>query len=376
MKTKLIFWGSMLFLLSLSILLTIYLAWIFYPLEIKWFSLTDRVYLKPETIQYNFHVLMNYLTNPFSQVLQMSDFRSSAAGLHHFAVVKNLFHLVQLVALVTLPSFYFFVNKIVKKGFLSLYRKSLLALVVLPLLIGLGGVLIGFDQFFTLFHQILFVGDDTWLFDPAKDPVILILPETFFLHAFLLSLSILLTIYLAWIFYPLEIQWLNLTNRVYLKPETIQYNFHILMNYLTNPFSQVLDMPDFRSSAAGLHHFAVVKNLFHLVQLVALVTLPSFYFFVKGIVKKGFLSLFSKGLLTLVVLPLLIGLGGVLIGFDQFFTLFHQILFVGDDTWLFDPAKDPVILILPETFFLHAFLLFFALYESFFGYLYLKSRRK
>ena len=192
---------------------------------------------------------------------------------------------------------------------------------------------------------------------------------------FLLSLSIFLTIYLAWIFYPLEIQWLNLTDRVYLKPETIQYNFHILMNYLTNPFYQVLQMPDFRSSEAGLHHFAVVKNLFHLVQLLALVTLPIFYYFVKRVIKKGFLSLFNKALLALVSLPLLIGLGGVLIGFDQFFTLFHQILFVGDDTWLFDPAKDPVILILPETFFLHAFLLFFSLYECFFGFLYLKSLR-
>ena len=58
----------------------------------------------------------------------------------------------------------------------------------------------------------------------------------------------------------MEIEWLNLTDRVYLKSETIQYNFQILMNYLTNPFSQVLEMPDFRSSAAGLHHFAVVKN--------------------------------------------------------------------------------------------------------------------
>lgn len=192
---------------------------------------------------------------------------------------------------------------------------------------------------------------------------------------FLLSISILLTIYLAWIFYPMEIQWLNLANRVYLKPETIQYNFQILMNYLTNPFSQVLEIPDFRSSAAGLHHFAVVKNLFHLVQLVTLVTLPSFYFFVKNIVKKGFLALYRKSILTLLVLPLVIGLLGVLIGFEQFFTLFHQILFVGDDTWLFDPAKDPVILILPETFFLHAFLLFFGFYESFFGFLYLKSRR-
>ncbi len=192
---------------------------------------------------------------------------------------------------------------------------------------------------------------------------------------FLLSLSILLTIYLAWIFYPMEIQWLNLANRVYLKPETIQYNFQILMNYLTNPFSQVLEMPDFRSSAAGLHHFAVVKNLFHLVQLVTLVTLPCFYFFVKNIIKKGFLPLYRKSILALVLLPLVIGLVGVLIGFEQFFTLFHQILFVGDDTWLFDPAKDPVILILPEAFFLHAFLLFFGLYESFFGFLYLKSRR-
>lgn len=190
---------------------------------------------------------------------------------------------------------------------------------------------------------------------------------------FLLSLSILLTIYLAWIFYPLEIEWLNLADRVYLKSETIQYNFHILMNYLTNPFSQILEMPDFRSSAAGLHHFAVVKNLFHLVQLVTLVTLPCFYFFVKNIVKKGFLPLYRKSILTLLVLPLVIGLVGVLIGFEQFFTLFHQILFVGDDTWLFDPAKDPVILILPETFFLHAFLLFFGFYESFFGFLYLKS---
>lgn len=152
MKTKLTFWGSMLFLLSLSILLTIYLTWVFYPMEIQWLHLTNRVYLKPETIQYNFQILMNYLTNPFSQILEMPDFRSSAAGLHHFAVVKNLFHLAQLVALVTLPSFYFFVKGIVKKGFLSLYRKNFLALVVLPLLIGLGGVLIGFDQFFTLFH--------------------------------------------------------------------------------------------------------------------------------------------------------------------------------------------------------------------------------
>jgi hypothetical protein len=193
---------------------------------------------------------------------------------------------------------------------------------------------------------------------------------------FLLALAILVTIYLAWILYPFEISWLNLTNRVHLKSDIIQYNFHILMDYLTNPFNPVLEMPDFPSSESGLHHFAVVKGLFHLTQGVALVTLPFFYIFWNQVVRKGFLSLYRRGLLIMLSLPLILGLVGVFIGFEQFFTLFHQILFVGDDTWLFDPAKDPVILILPEDFFLHAFLLFFCLYELIFGFVYLLSWKK
>ena len=192
---------------------------------------------------------------------------------------------------------------------------------------------------------------------------------------FLLSLAILLTIYLAWFLYPLEISWLHLTSRVPFQPQTIQHNFNVLMDYLTNPLNQALKMPDFPSSASGIHHFAVVKGLFHLAQGVAIVTLPIFYLFWKQVIQKGFLSLFRRGLLIMLSLPLVLGFVGVFIGFEQFFTLFHQILFVGDDTWLFDPAKDPVILILPEDFFLHAFLLFFCLYELIFGFMYLKSRK-
>ena len=192
---------------------------------------------------------------------------------------------------------------------------------------------------------------------------------------FLLSLAILSTIYLAWLIYPQEISWLNLTNRVHLQPQTIQHNFNDLMDYLTNPLNQALEMPDFPSSASGIHHFAVVKGLFHLAQGVALVTLPIFYLFWKQVIQKGFLSLYRRGILIMLSLPLVLGLFGVLVGFEQFFTLFHQILFVGDDTWLFDPAFDPVILILPEDFFLHAFLLFFCLYELIFGFLYLQSRK-
>lgn len=193
---------------------------------------------------------------------------------------------------------------------------------------------------------------------------------------FLLSLAILLTIYLAWLVYPLEISWLHLTSRVHFQPHIIQHNFNVLMNYLTNPFSQVLAMPDFPSSASGIHHFAVVKGLFHLAQGVALLTLPMFFLFWKQVVRRGFLSLYRRGILIMLSLPLVLGLVGVFIGFEQFFIKFHQILFVGDDSWLFDPAKDPVILILPEDFFLHAFLLFFCLYELIFGFIYVCSWKK
>ena len=180
MHTKLIFWLSMFCFLATVILLTIYLTWLFYPLEISWLHLENKVYLKSTTIQYNFNILMNYLTNPFQQKLSMPDFHSSAAGLHHFQTVKYLFHLVQLVFLATLPVVYLFVKHIIKKGYLSVFSKAILSIVWLPIIVGAIAFGIGFDAFFTLFHKILFIGDNTWLFDPRKDPIIWILPEEFF----------------------------------------------------------------------------------------------------------------------------------------------------------------------------------------------------
>ena len=160
-----------------------------------------------------------------------------------------------------------------------------------------------------------------------------------------------------------------------MKAETIQYNFNILMNYLTNPFNQKLAMPDFRSSAAGLHHFQAVKYLFHLAQAIFLITLPALIFFIKKVVKKGFLGLYRLAFLVISLLPLVFAGLAFMIGFNNFFTLFHQVLFAGDNTWMFDPTKDPVIWILPEEFFMHAFILFALLYEGIFLTLYFLSRK-
>lgn len=181
---------------------------------------------------------------------------------------------------------------------------------------------------------------------------------------FFLSTAIVLTIYLAWIFYPLEIQWLDLEKMVHIKAEDISNHFNILLRYLTLPWEKHLSMPLFPSSASGLHHFQQVKWLFHLAQAVFLVSLPGFLYFWKKIIKKGYGSLYQSAFITVAVFPILIAIFGGIVGFDRFFTLFHQILFAGDSSWLFNPNTDPVIYILPAEFFLHCFLLFFVLYEG------------
>lgn len=190
----------------------------------------------------------------------------------------------------------------------------------------------------------------------------------------LLACSILLTIYGIWLIYPLEVDWLQLVDVVYLSKKTILYNFNHLMTYLTNPFHQTLAMPDFRSSSAGLSHFADVKSLFHLVQaLVLLLVLPALLFF-KHRRNEQDLWHYQKIFFIMLCLPIVFALLGVIVGFDQFFILFHLLLFPNDDTWLFQPSQDPVIWILPQALFLHAFLLFFFIYEGIFLVLYLKSK--
>lgn len=184
---------------------------------------------------------------------------------------------------------------------------------------------------------------------------------------FVLSAAVLGTIYLAWLVYPIEISYLGLENVVYVKASDISYNFNILMNYLTNPFASILDMPNFSSSADGLKHFADVKGLFHLAQLIFLISLPAVFYFWKEVVQKGYGKLYQKVFIWMALAPVMIAVMGMLIGFDSFFVLFHHLLFPGDSTWLFDPLTDPVIYILPQEFFLHCFILFFILYEVFCG---------
>ena len=70
--------------------------------------------------------------------------------------------------------------------------------VALPAVIG-AAVALNWDRTFVTFHEIAF-NNDYWLFDPATDPVINILPDLYFLHfaVIILALVILGSILCAW----------------------------------------------------------------------------------------------------------------------------------------------------------------------------------
>lgn len=192
----------------------------------------------------------------------------------------------------------------------------------------------------------------------------------------LLALSILATIYLAWLLYPFAIDHFDLDRWSGLSKSVISANFNHLMTYLLSPFHTQLAMPDFPSSASGLKHFADVKVLFQLTQtLVLLLTVPSFLF-LKTTYQQQLLWKTQKVWLGTLISPLVIALFGVLIGFERFFVLFHTVLFPGDSSWLFHPDRDPIILVLPAPFFLACFVLFFILYEGLLIILWFLSKKQ
>jgi integral membrane protein (TIGR01906 family) len=187
---------------------------------------------------------------------------------------------------------------------------------------------------------------------------------TFSTWLWLLSLAVLVAIYGAWLIYPLEVDWLKLTLQVTITKADLLKNFNVLMTYLTNPLSHTLAMPDFPSSASGLKHFGDVKHLFHLAQAVfILLAYPSWRFWKNSRAEKS-LFLHQRAFTVAAILPIVIAVAGLLIGFDQFFTLFHEALFPGDSSWLFNPATDPIIWVLPEEYFMHCFIIFFVTYEA------------
>lgn len=179
---------------------------------------------------------------------------------------------------------------------------------------------------------------------------------------FILALSITITINFRPL-YVFDINYLSILDYTELDKATLLKNFGELMSYLNNPFNQTLKLSDFPMSTSGAFHFYEVKRLFLLCYGVLIATTIPSFFTIKHLVKNKRLWRLIKPFKWGMLIPVLFGFL-MLVGFDQFFVSFHGIFFNNND-WLFDPATDPIINVLPEAFFMHCFVLFFILLELF-----------
>ena len=137
--------------------------------------------------------------------------------------------------------------------------------------------------------------------------------------------------------------------------EMIKENYDALIDWC-NPFcTEELDFPSLPESASGVSHFVEVKVIFNLFFVMLCVT-P---IFLAGLIflqyKRGSSSWMLASPIIVCVLPLCVGLACA-IDFNRIFVLFHQLVFNNDD-WLFSPYEDPIILFLPERFFMQCALI-------------------
>lgn len=183
------------------------------------------------------------------------------------------------------------------------------------------------------------------------------------LFLFIISFSVFVAINFRPL-YVFDIGYLNILDYTDVSRDVLLHNFDQLMAFLNNPFNTTLALPDFPMSASGAQHFYDVKKLFLLDYAVLIVTaIPAIWFIVSLVKQKALWKLIRPFQVALVV-PVIFGFL-MAVGFDTFFVRFHELFFANDD-WLFNPATDPIINVLPEAFFMHCFILFFVLIELIF----------
>ena len=140
--------------------------------------------------------------------------------------------------------------------------------------------------------------------------------------------------------------------------DIIKENYDALIDYCSPFFQGTLEFPSLPSSATGISHFEEVKVIFNLFFVLLFIT-P---IFLLGLIwlqrKRNNYSYLLSTPIIMCILPTLIGIACA-IDFNRTFVLFHEIVFRNDD-WIFSRYEDPIILFLPERFFLQCALIIVA----------------
>lgn len=157
--------------------------------------------------------------------------------------------------------------------------------------------------------------------------------------------------------YYFDIENLRIAETLGIPKETVKLNYDVLIDYNLLGGPSNLEFPTFGMSESGRIHFEEVKEIFTVMQIIAIIALISFAVWL-AMYKKGKATDFEWMKLTGVVtaaIALVVGIVTV-VCWEAAFAFMHMIFF-RNDYWIFDAYTDPIIKILPEEFFMHCGLL-------------------
>lgn len=167
---------------------------------------------------------------------------------------------------------------------------------------------------------------------------------------FCLSISVVLILNFRPL-YVYEMKSENLASVSSMTEEEILEEYDALIRYNSLFYRGELTFPSLPMSEKGRLHFEEVKRIFDGIQILLILSALTFLpLAVFRIWKKqfGFLRVIPGISAIVALLAFLV----TFLDWDALFTAFHQLIF-RNNYWLFDPATDPVIDLLPDSYFLH-----------------------
>lgn len=190
---------------------------------------------------------------------------------------------------------------------------------------------------------------------------------------FFISLSVILVLNCR-LLYHVDVKALHLSEQTGYSEEVINDNYDTLIDYCSPFYRGELRFPSLPSSDSALSHFEEVKVIFVSLYYIAIISGILLLFSIVRRRKQNDVSYLKTASATCIILPSIVGIASML-NFNKTFIIFHQLVFSNDD-WLFDPATDPIILLLPEAFFMHCAIAIVLLVLLGSGILYWIYRRK
>lgn len=181
---------------------------------------------------------------------------------------------------------------------------------------------------------------------------------------FIICLSVTLTVMFRPIYYW-DIQHLEIGQRYNIPEEICRLNYDVLIDYNLAWGPDTLEFPNFKMSENGRIHFEEVKVIFVACQYIAFIGAAAFVGRIWWQERKNDLDFRWLRWTGWVALALVAALGSLIaINWDLAFVLMHKLLF-NNDLWMFDWRTDPIILILPDTFFMHCGIMIMVLVVAF-----------